>query len=193
MLAAAAAEFAARGYDGASLRAIAAGAGVTTPVVYDHFGSKADLYAQVAERQASSLNAFWVPPTGSTARDLVAASLESIFGWVEAHPEGWRIIFAEPPNDPAVAAALRVGQDDASAALTHLFASMPDLEIPPGLDPALAHSAYAEMAKTAVNGLAAWWWDHRDVPRETVVALATGLVWGGIAGLTRNPPDQEPT
>lgn len=193
VLTAAAAEFASRGYDGSSLRAIAAGAGVTTPVIYDHFGSKAELYAAVAEQQATALNASWTAPAGDTPRELVAATFESIFGWIETHPEGWRIIFADPPKDAAVAAALRAGQVEASAALTRIFGELPDLDLPAGLEPVLAHGAYAEMAKTAVNGLAAWWWEHRDVPRETVIEIATNLMWRGLADMTRTPPDEEPT
>lgn len=49
------------------------------------------------------------------------------------------------------------------------------------------------MAKTAVNGLAAWWWEHRDIPRETVIEIATNLMWRGLADMTRTPPYEEPT
>src|SRR2546425_13151993 len=44
MLDAAVAVFAERGYHGASMDEIAAGAGVTKPMVYSYFGSKEDLY-----------------------------------------------------------------------------------------------------------------------------------------------------
>ncbi|MBJ7328750.1 MAG: helix-turn-helix transcriptional regulator [Solirubrobacteraceae bacterium] len=183
LLAAAAAEFASRGYDAASLRAIATGAGVTTPIVYDHFGSKAGLYAAVAQEAATSLNASWTTPQGETPEEIFRAMVESIFAWIEAFPHGWRIIFAEPPSDPAVAEVLAVGQADASAAIAHALAAF-SVAPPPGLDAARGHAAYAEAMKWAVNGLAAWWWEHRDVPKDTVVAVATDVLWRGLADLT---------
>ncbi|WP_147040725.1 TetR/AcrR family transcriptional regulator [Microbacterium aerolatum] len=41
-------EFGEHGYDGATMRAIAAGAGVDAALVHHYFGSKADLFAEVA-------------------------------------------------------------------------------------------------------------------------------------------------
>src|SRR3989442_2374525 len=55
MLDAAVAVFAERGYHGASMDEIAAGAGVTKPMVYSYFGSKEDLYLACIDHAGTRL------------------------------------------------------------------------------------------------------------------------------------------
>jgi AcrR family transcriptional regulator len=47
--------FATRGYDGTSLRQIAAGAGIKEPGLYNHFAGKGEIYAAVLERGLSPM------------------------------------------------------------------------------------------------------------------------------------------
>ena len=47
--------FAERGYDGTAVEEIALRAGVSKPVVYEHFGGKEGLYAVVVDREVSRL------------------------------------------------------------------------------------------------------------------------------------------
>jgi AcrR family transcriptional regulator len=47
--------FAERGFDGTSIEEIAAQAGVSKPVVYEHFGGKEGLYAVVVDREVARL------------------------------------------------------------------------------------------------------------------------------------------
>ena len=47
--------FAERGFEGTSIEEIAAKAGVSKPVVYEHFGGKEGLYAVVVDREVRSL------------------------------------------------------------------------------------------------------------------------------------------
>lgn len=41
---------------------------------------------------------------------------------------------------------------------------------------------------SGLNGLARWWCENRDVPREAVVATAMDLLWSGISSLGRGGP-----
>ena len=45
----------------------------------------------------------------------------------------------------------------------------------------------AQALKAALNGLADWWLDHPDVPRERVVAHATELLGDGLLALLPEP------
>ena len=81
ILASAAREFAARGFDGTSLRQVAAGADLTLGSLYFHFATKADLVAEVlrdAVDFALARLAFGWKATGAqleaTAGKLVAAA-----------------------------------------------------------------------------------------------------------------------
>src|ERR1700712_4156722 len=47
--------FAEKGYDGASIEEVSARAGVSKPVVYEHFGGKEGLYAVVVDREMADL------------------------------------------------------------------------------------------------------------------------------------------
>jgi AcrR family transcriptional regulator len=51
-------EFGEYGYEKASVRAIARGAGVTTPVIYDHFSSKRELYIAIIEQEEANLREY---------------------------------------------------------------------------------------------------------------------------------------
>jgi len=41
----------------------------------------------------------------------------------------------------------------------------------------------AKVSQEAVQGLAEWWFEHRDVPREQVTEVAFTTLWDGAAGM----------
>jgi hypothetical protein len=41
----------------------------------------------------------------------------------------------------------------------------------------------AEAVKSANNAIAGWWWEHQEIPRQTISALAADLLWGGLRSL----------
>lgn len=191
LLAAAAAEFAERGYEQGSLRSIASSANVTTPVIYDHFESKAELYSAVAWQQADLLLARWSDAPQGSPHEVLSAVVDRIFEWIEEHPHGWRILFADTPNDPVVAETLAGVHERAGGAVAQVFASAPALDHPEGISRKDANAALGEAAKNAINGLGAWWWHNRHVPRQAVVELAVDLLWGGLNGITGRGPEKE--
>ncbi|MGO1049493.1 TetR/AcrR family transcriptional regulator [Crossiella sp. CA198] len=177
--------FALRGYGGASMREVAGAAGITTPVLYDHFSAKDGLYRAVVERHADDLNRAWaVPPSGVSAEGLVRHTLSLIFAWVEGNEVGWRLLFGEPPADPAVSPAHQRGQQDASTALAALLHRLPHLSLPVGLPRPQAEAALAEGTKWTLNAMVAWWLRNPGVSREQVEGLTADLVWRGLSGLT---------
>lgn len=184
--------FAEAGYDRASMRAVAVAAGITTPVLYDHFGSKADLYAALVESEADSLISRWEQtgfdvPDGST-EELFRGTIGTIFDWVSANEAGWRIIFLDSPSDPAVAAAHQRRQERATAVLAAQFARVPHLHLSVPLQRERAEDFLAEAAKWTVNAIAAWWWSNRDLTRDQIVELTADLLWRGLGRVTGESP-----
>ena len=180
--------FAEGGYDRASMRAIARSAGITTPVLYDHFASKADLYAALVEAQADSLIAAWeseglAVPDGSVEQ-LFRRTIGTIFDWVAGNEAGWRIIFLDSPSDPAVAEAHARRQERATAVLAAQFARVPELRLSVALERKRAEGFLAEAAKWTVNAIAAWWWSNRDLTRDQLVELTADLLWRGLGQVT---------
>lgn len=175
--------FAAEGYAGASIRQIAESAGVTIPVLYDHFASKKLLHLELLEQQGDALIAATSSVSGDSPEALMRRSVEAFFAYVEAHPFAWRMLFREPPADPDIAAAHARVMVRARAAITTLFALTPRWHTSSSLSRDQQLDLLAEGTKSAINGLAAWWWEHREVPREEVVSIAMDLLFRGIERL----------
>src|ERR1700741_1665112 len=69
--------FAERGFEGTSIEEIAAQAGVSKPVVYEHFGGKEGLYAVVVDREVERLltTATAILSNANTREDFEAAAV----------------------------------------------------------------------------------------------------------------------
>lgn len=189
LLAAATEVFAAEGYEGASIRQIAEAAGITIPILYDHFPSKKGLHIELLERETGALIEAVSSARGECPETLMRQSIDAFFAHVEGHPFAWRMLFREPPADPDIAQAHASAMGRARAAISALFALTPRWQTSSDLRRDLQLELLAEGTKSAINGLAAWWWEHREVPRDQVVECAMDLLFRGIERLgTRAVP-----
>src|SRR3954466_15248712 len=77
-----------RGYRAVGVQEIARGAGVSPPVLYDHFDSKRGLYAHLLERQAGELAARVASATAEVAggEARLRAAFDAFFALVEEQP-----------------------------------------------------------------------------------------------------------
>jgi AcrR family transcriptional regulator len=94
-----------QGFHSVSIEAVAQGAGISRPVVYEHFGDLAGLLeaviAQVGERALTQLAA--VMPTGSDSPDPRERLLAALRGYLEAarsDPVTWRLVLMPPEGAP---------------------------------------------------------------------------------------------
>jgi AcrR family transcriptional regulator len=179
--------FAEYGYAAASMGEIATRAGVVASVIYDHFRSKRDLHIELLELHGEELIRRSITEVeGNSGEELQRASLEAYFRFVEDDPFVWRFLFRDPPSDPEIAAAWRQLHDRATAGIAGLIrVGGPGADTPMPFDTPRETSEWmlAKAAQSATNGLAQWWWEHREVPREQVVELAMTLLWDGFSGL----------
>src|SRR5215204_6886209 len=84
--------FAERGYERASMREIARSAGITTPVIYDHFSSKRELQTALLGEQEAALRIHQGRERElEPGADLARALIDDFFSWVESHPYAWRM------------------------------------------------------------------------------------------------------
>jgi AcrR family transcriptional regulator len=190
ILEAAAHVFSERGYEAAAIDEIAERAGITKPVVYDHFSSKRELYVSLLELYTQEMFAFMgkrVLAEGSPDRRF-EVGLGSFFEFVEAHPSAWRLLFRDPPpSEPTIVEAARRLQAQASMAVVTLIGSGPVADHPQdpsGFELVLEREMAAELIKTAADGLASWWYAHRDVPREHLVYVMMNALWVGFERFT---------
>jgi len=180
--------FAVRGYEESTLDEIAGAAGVTKRVIYDHFSSKRDLQIALLREHADELLELVAAEAlaDAPAERRLAAGLEVFFGFAEEHPYAWRLMFRDPPTDPEIAAAHAEIQARATEALVGFLSTEARFRPPSGGEDSAWLEMVAEQLKSALDGLAAWWYEHRDVPRERIVATALDFAWEGL-GQARHP------
>lgn len=189
ILQAAAGVFAEQGYHGASMTAIAAAAGIAPSVIYDHFSSKKDLHLELLTRHARAMvEATTRVPAGGGGEELVRRSTEAFFTYVEQNRYAWRMLFRDPPADEQIAAVHAGIHQRGTAAIAALIHLAPALQLSQGIPRQRADQMIARAIKSGNDGLAAWWYEHPEVPRDQVVEVAVSLCWHGLARLAHTVP-----
>jgi AcrR family transcriptional regulator len=179
--------FAERGYQGTSIEEIARRSGVTPPVVYDHFASKRELYRELLERHFADLQQVWrqnfVGAEPSEAR--IARSFDAWFAYIEEHPFAGRMLFRETTGDPLVAAIHAEVAAGSRAAVMPLVADEASITDVADASSSLTLDMVWEVLRGVLQGLAMWWYENPEVPREQVVAVAMNTLWIGFERVQR--------
>lgn len=176
-----------RGYDAASLEEIAAAAGVSKAVLYDHFPSKAELQGELLRQNTEALMRFVAERVGAAEgpSERIRAGIEAFFEFVEGHAFAWRMIFRDPPSDPALSEACSDMHRQVTRGIAAMFRTEPEIASRiEGADPEQIEML-AEQLKMAMAGLAAWWYEHRHRTRDDMVAAVMNLAWIGMERLAQ--------
>ena len=94
--------FAKRGYHASSIDDIAREAGVSKALIYEHFTSKQDLYAELLEQHAGELFsalAEAISEAGRSASSRLEIGIDAFYAFVEEYRVAWRMLFREA-TDP---------------------------------------------------------------------------------------------
>lgn len=169
------------------MQGIARAAGVVASVLYDHYPSKHELYVGLLEEHGRRLMERTIrPPESTDARAELHRQIDDFFRAIETDPFVWRMLFRDPPVDPAIAAAHERVQAQATEAIAVAIGAgtTQALSIGGSTDP-MGAVMVAEMVKSSLTGLAAWWWEHRKTKREDLVLTATALLWDGLSRIAR--------
>jgi AcrR family transcriptional regulator len=174
--------FAERGYRGASIEEIARRSGVTPPVVYDHFSSKLDLYRQLLEGHFAELRKIWGRdfPGDDPLAGRIARAVDAWFTYVEQHPGAARLLFREPSGDREAETVHADVAAGSRAEVMKLFVAEPGSEEVTGPLAAEGLEMAWVVLRGVLQGLALWWVEHPEVPRERVVATAMNSLWVGF-------------
>ncbi len=175
--------FAERGYDGAAIEEIAARAGVSKPVVYEHFGGKEGVYAVVVDRDVTLLLTMMREALSSgSARQLLEQAASAFLDFIDAHPDGFRILVRDSPIGSQGASFQSILGDVASRVEGILVAEFKAR----GFD-AEAAPLYSQMLVGMVGTTGQWWLDTRKPDKQVVAAHLVNLAWNGLAGLQTRP------
>jgi AcrR family transcriptional regulator len=118
-----------RGYKGTSMEAVACAAGVTKPVVYACFESKAELFGALLDREEQRmLKQFGAAlALGAQSEDLQATLLSGFTSMLRAvmeTPRVYRVVlFGDGDADPTLDARVRRGRDKQIAAIAEVARS----------------------------------------------------------------------
>ncbi|MVA76148.1 TetR family transcriptional regulator [Auraticoccus sp. F435] len=182
LLAAATRAFSDRGYHAVAMDDVAEGAGVSKPVLYQHFASKLELYLALLDSACQELVDMVAGALASTTRnsDRVAAAMAAFFGFVAARGSSFRFVFeSDLRTEPEVALRIRAVHQELAAQIGAVIAADTGLEQP---EAELLGFSLIGMAETGAR----YWLDEpAGVARERAVELASTLAWRGVRGFPR--------
>jgi len=178
-------EFAARGYEGVTMREIAARLGLTSPALYRQFTSKESLYAACAERLVKPMLAAVgeatdpsLPPDGQLWAGIHAQLL-----FIAEHRQEWNSYVRDAGSlggEPA--AALARGRAAVTALLALLVEQAARTAGGP-VPPPAELDFFAHVLQGTVERAAHWWEDHPEEPVEGVALRVMNFSWQGFGDL----------
>ncbi|WP_027341844.1 TetR/AcrR family transcriptional regulator [Hamadaea tsunoensis] len=178
LLAAAQDVFVAQGYHAAAMDDIAERAGVSKPVLYQHFPGKLELYLALLDTHC---DAFIDQIQGAMAatndnKERVRGATHAYFDFVSHESEAFRLVFeSDLRNDPAVRERVDRVEKASVEAITETIMS------DTGVDRARAELLAAGL--TGISQVAARYWltGGREIMQEEAERLISSLSWRGIA------------
>ncbi|MER6719373.1 TetR/AcrR family transcriptional regulator [Streptomyces halstedii] len=175
--------FADRGFEGTSVEEIAARAGVSKPVVYEHFGGKEGLYAVVVDREMRQLlDLVTGALTAGHPRELLEQAAFALLDYIETYTDGFRILVRDSPVAQSTGTFASLISDIATQVEDIL-----GLEFKArGFDPKLA-PLYAQALVGMVALTGQWWLDVRKPKKAEVAAHLVNLAWHGLENLESKP------
>jgi AcrR family transcriptional regulator len=176
--------FAVQGYQGTSIEDIARTAGVTRPVVYDHFGSKEGIYLACVRRARSELERL-IDEAAGTSNDPATqlwGGINAYFEFVERHGGAWDVLFGQGSAVAGPAAEEVTRQRFATvhgiAELLKPFVSNEGVD-----DQAI--EALAHALSGSGEQLAKWWRHNPHLTREEVAGYHMAFAWLGLEQLVQ--------
>jgi AcrR family transcriptional regulator len=178
LLAAAQEVFVAQGYHAAAMDDIAERAGVSKPVLYQHFPGKLELYLALLDTHCDALVAGVRGAMTATTdnKERVAGANRAYFEFVDHESEAFRLIFeSDLRNEPAVRERVdRVERLCIEAISETIMADT-------GVARERAELLAAGLVGAAVTAAQFWLAGGRQVPKEEATGLMSALAWRGIA------------
>jgi AcrR family transcriptional regulator len=180
--------FAERGYHASSIDDIAREGGVSKALIYEHFASKQQLYAELLDEHAGELFerlAAAMEEAASTGAARLAVGLDAFYRFVEERREAWRMLFREA-NDPEMVAVLERIVAQVTGVVAALIAQDPGSRSSAGDEKAREEGIQmlAQMLVGSVQSLSNWWADHQEVPREKILEMTMDYAWLGLERLS---------
>ena len=174
--------FAQRGYHSTSMNDIADAAGVTKPVLYQHFDSKRALYTATLEAVGESMIAALTSATSTSpsGKEQTAAGMVAYFRWVADDPDAFSLLFGGGTRrDEEFAAVAQKVEKTAAELIAPLIEAGVDAD-------------YQRMVAHALIGMSEGVSRHlinsgQKIDPDTVGEQLASLAWAGLRAVGRTP------
>jgi AcrR family transcriptional regulator len=178
--------FVAQGYHSAAMDDIAESAGVSKPVLYQHFPGKLDLYLALLDRAVEKVITGTREALASTDDNKlrVTATMHAFFSYVASDQGEFRLVFeSDLTNEPAVRERIDRVTLECSNLIAHVIHD--DTGLP---------DAASQLLAVGLVGMgqvsARFWLQDRLAGNDTIeqsdaAGLVAGLAWRGIRGYPR--------
>ena len=174
--------FVARGYHAAAMDEIAENAGVSKPVLYQHFPSKLDLYLALLEQSTEDLVRRVQSALDGTHDNQrrVRAAIEAYFAFVDDEAAAFRLVFeSDLTNESAVRTIIEGVDVRCAEAISHVIAADTGL---PADQSMLVAMGLLGMAQTAARY---WLREKGSIPRDQASKMMSVLAWRGVSGFPK--------
>ena len=171
--------FVAQGYHSAAMDDIADRAGVSKPVLYQHFPGKLDLYLALLDSSCDTIieNCRLALASTSDNKERVAATIDVFYSYVAAKEGAFRLVFeSDLTSEPAVSQRVDRVTTECAAMIAEVIKA--DTGLPDEASKLLAVSLVG-MAQVSARF---WLRDGGEIPQDAAAALVAGLAWRGIRG-----------
>lgn len=171
--------FVAQGYHSAAMDDIAERAGVSKPVLYQHFPGKLELYLALLDTSCDQIieNCRLALDSTHDNKLRVGATVDAFFEYVALDTGAFRLVFeSDLTNEPAVREHVERVTTECAALIAHVIRD--DTGLPDDASYLLAVSLVG-MAQVSARF---WLKDAGAIPRGDAAALVSALAWRGIRG-----------
>lgn len=179
--------FVEQGYHSASMDEIAERAGVSKPVLYQHFPGKLDLYLALLETSCDTVIEGVKDALASTQdnRRRVKATMELWYDYVADQGAAFRLVFeSDLTSDPAVREQVDRVVEESAALVAEVISD------DTGLPPAASHLLAVSLVGMGHVGARNWLSHDSSLSRDEAVQLVAALAWRGIGAFPRNEDDR---
>jgi AcrR family transcriptional regulator len=171
--------FVAQGYHAAAMDDIAERAGVSKPVLYQHFPGKLELYLALLDNACDQVVDGVREALASTDnnKERVAATTEAFYAYVANAGGAFRLVFeSDLTSEPAVRERVDRVTTSCAEAIAEVIAD--DTGFPPDVSELLA------VALVGMSQVSARYWlgAEGNLKQQDATDLISGLAWRGIRG-----------
>ncbi|MEU6231753.1 TetR/AcrR family transcriptional regulator [Kitasatospora sp. NPDC047058] len=180
--------FVAQGYHAAAMDDIADRAGVSKPVLYQHFPGKLELYLALLDKHCDALVESTREALSTTTdnKQRVAATMDAYFNYVSSESGAFRLVFeSDLTNEPAVRERVERASEASATLVSKVIQEDTDL---PESESKLLAAGVCGLAQITARY---WLSQGLEIPRDEAARLVASLAWRGLKGFPMHPATEQ--